>query len=49
VPLSLAALAAREIFSGRATAIPWYALAWYAFDTFIKLKRPDDTADKRSV
>ena len=49
VPLSLAALAAREIFSGRGTAVPWYALAWYAFDSFIKLKRPNDTTDKRAL
>jgi hypothetical protein len=37
VPLGLLALAVREVVSGRAAAVPWYALAWYAFDSFAKL------------
>lgn len=40
-PIALAALAVRELTSGRAVAAPWYVLAWYAFDSFLKLRRPD--------
>lgn len=41
VPLGLAILAAREVIGGRAVAVPWYALAWYAFDSFQKFQGPD--------
>jgi cation transport ATPase len=39
VPVSLAALAVREIVAGRVTAAPWYVFLWYAFDSFMKLGR----------
>jgi hypothetical protein len=39
VPAGFALLALREVLSGRAGAAPWYALAWYAFDSFWKLHR----------
>ncbi|MFN0073823.1 MAG: hypothetical protein ACKVVP_20275 [Chloroflexota bacterium] len=48
VPVSLAALAVREILAGRTPAVPWYALAWYAFDTFGKLRKPDAGSDRDS-
>jgi hypothetical protein len=41
VPVGLAALAARELLVGRAVSAPWYVLAWYAFDSFYKLRRDD--------
>lgn len=41
LPVGLAALAAREVLSGRLTAAPWYALLWYAFDSYTKLQRRD--------
>lgn len=44
VPVGFAALAAREVLAGRAVAAPWYVLAWYAFETFTKLRRPDQPA-----
>ncbi len=39
VPLGLAALAAREVLRGRVGAAPWYTLAYWAFDSFVKLHR----------
>lgn len=42
VPVTLAALAIRQIATGGATAVPWYALLWYAFDSFTKLRRVDE-------
>jgi hypothetical protein len=46
VPLGLAVLAAREVLAGRVTAAPWYALLWYAVDSFIKLQKPGPSADQ---
>jgi hypothetical protein len=40
VPLGLGALALREILAGRVGAAPWYTLAWWAFDSFLKLQEP---------
>jgi hypothetical protein len=40
LPVGLAALAAREFLAGRLIAVPWYALLWYSFDSFHKLKKP---------
>jgi hypothetical protein len=40
VPLGFAVLAAREILAGRLGAAPWYTLAWWAFDSFVKLHVP---------
>jgi hypothetical protein len=40
VPLLLGVWAIRQFFgkaSSRMRIVPWYALAWYAFDTFMKL------------
>lgn len=48
LPVSLAALAVREILAGRGTAVPWYALAWYAFESFVKLRRPAQPSDADS-
>jgi hypothetical protein len=43
VPIGFALLAVREVIAGRVVAAPWYALAWYAFDSYLKLRRPDQT------
>jgi hypothetical protein len=40
VPLGLGALALREVLAGRLGMAPWYTLAWWAFDSFIKLQQP---------
>ena len=40
IPVGFALLALREVLSRRATAAPWYALAWYAFDSYWKLRQP---------
>ncbi len=45
VPLSLGVLAAREVMAGRLAAAPWYVLAWYAFDSFVKLRKPDASGE----
>src|SRR5439155_11541854 len=39
VPLGLGALSVRQAFrdSPRLKQAPWYVLAWYAFDSFVKL------------
>jgi hypothetical protein len=44
LPVGLAALAAREVLSGRAHMAPWYTLAWWAFDSYLKLQRPEVVA-----
>ncbi|MGL4617769.1 DUF5132 domain-containing protein [Chroococcidiopsis sp.] len=43
VPAGLGALALRQILTKglELDEIPWYTLAWYAFDTFIKLNEPE--------
>jgi hypothetical protein len=41
VPVGFGVLALRELVSGRFVAVPWYALAWYAFDSYWKLRRPN--------
>jgi hypothetical protein len=38
VPLGLGALAVREILAGRVGPAPWFTLAWWAFDSFLKLQ-----------
>jgi hypothetical protein len=40
VPIGFAGLAIREIVvnSAHLPAIPWYVLAWYAFDSYLKLQ-----------
>jgi hypothetical protein len=42
VPLFFGLLALRQAFlkSPRLKTAPWYVLAWYAFDSFLKLNRP---------
>ena len=45
VPISFAILAVRQALAGQVTAVPWYALAWYAFDSFVKLRRADPPAE----
>jgi hypothetical protein len=48
VPLLLGLWAMRQFFGksqSRMRIVPWYALAWYAFDTFMKLNAsPADTS-----
>ena len=41
MPLVLGALALRQLLTGagQITAAPWYVLAWYAFDSFLKLNQ----------
>lgn len=46
VPISFAVLAARQILSGQLGSIPGYVLLWYAFDSFMKLRRPDPETDR---
>ena len=43
VPEGLGALALRQILTKglELDEIPWYTLAWYAFDTFTKLNEPE--------
>ncbi|MDV2994526.1 MAG: hypothetical protein N4J56_004180 [Chroococcidiopsis sp. SAG 2025] len=43
VPAGLGALALRQILTKglELDEIPWYTLAWYAFDTFTKLNEPE--------
>ena len=47
VPIGFAALALREVVAGRRTAVPWYALAWYAFDIFYKFRRSNSSGRER--
>lgn len=44
VPVSLAILAAREMLAGRVVATPWYVLAWYAADSYLKLHKSPSSA-----
>jgi hypothetical protein len=46
LPIGLAVLAAREVLSGRAHMAPWYTLAWWAFDSYLKLQRHEVVARK---
>ncbi len=46
VPISFAVLAARQILSGQLGSIPGYVLLWYAFDSFMKLRRSDPGIDR---
>jgi hypothetical protein len=48
LPVGLGALALREVVAGRAGAVPWYVLLWYAFDSFIKLGRPRTPSDDQA-
>lgn len=41
VPVGFAVMAIRQLVTGPVSAVPWYALAWYAFDSFVKLRRTD--------
>nr|OEJ74038.1 hypothetical protein BH720_16560 [Desertifilum tharense IPPAS B-1220] len=43
-PLLLALLSLRQMFSKspRLNTAPWYILAWYAFDSFMKLNSQED-------
>jgi hypothetical protein len=45
VPVGLGVLALREVLAGRAAAAPWYVLAWYAFDSFNKLRPNNQSSD----
>jgi hypothetical protein len=49
VPIGLAGLSARQLlrYGLRFRAIPWYTLAYYAFDTFIKLHSTPPPAEHR--
>jgi len=38
LPVTLGILAVREILAGRVGAAPWYTLAWWAFDSFLKVR-----------
>ena len=44
MPLFLSLLALRQLFSKspRLKTAPWYLLAWYAFDSFLKLNEPPE-------
>jgi hypothetical protein len=44
IPLFLSLLALRQVFSKspRLKRAPWYVLAWYAFDSFLKLNGPGE-------
>jgi hypothetical protein len=41
VPVAFGALAARQLLRdfGQIGSAPWYVLAWYAFDSFLKLQQ----------
>jgi hypothetical protein len=45
LPAALALWAVREILAGRAGPAPWYTLCWWAFDSFLKLKRSPEPPD----
>ncbi len=45
VPVTLGAVALRELLAGRLAPVPWYALLWYAFETFTKLQKPAEGAE----
>jgi heavy-metal-associated domain-containing protein len=38
LPVTLGILALREILAGRVGGAPWYTLAWWAFDSFLKVR-----------
>jgi len=48
VPVGFALLALREIVSGRFATVPWYAFAWYAFDSYWKLRGAKPGDDERA-
>ncbi|BAZ29718.1 hypothetical protein NIES4074_21650 [Cylindrospermum sp. NIES-4074] len=50
-PLGLSLLAARQLMLKglQLEVIPWYVLAWYAFDIFIKLHGTDQTQSENRV
>ncbi|MDJ0598004.1 MAG: hypothetical protein QNJ37_04080 [Crocosphaera sp.] len=50
IPLSFALLAGRQLIvkGWQLGNIPWYVLAWYAFDSFIKLHKIDGGSENRS-
>lgn len=45
VPMGLGALALKQLIDKgfQLDEMPWYTLAWYAFDTFVKLNNPGET------
>lgn len=51
LPAGLAALAVRELIRSEweFQAAPWYVLAWYAFDSFIKLHYTSEPSTKNEV
>lgn len=49
VPAGLFALAARDLLRRGAPRAPWYVLLWYAFDSFIKLRRPAGSGQSPDV
>lgn len=54
LPAALAAIALRQLFAGskHLRSAPWYVLAWYAFDSFIKLNtdaKATSEASKRAA
>jgi hypothetical protein len=51
LPLFLAALALRQFFSGgpRLNTAPWYILAWYAFDSFMKLNAAGEEKEVKTA
>jgi hypothetical protein len=49
IPAGLAVLAAREILAGRAVAAPWYALAWYAYSSYMHHRRPSESQNGRTT
>ncbi len=51
LPLGLGALAMHQLLDKgiELEEIPWYTLAWYAFDAFIKLNNSDDVELSSSI
>lgn len=51
VPALLAAIALRQLFSKskHLKTAPWYVLAWYAFDSFMKLHDMDESPSPKSL
>ncbi|ACB54546.1 hypothetical protein cce_5200 [Crocosphaera subtropica ATCC 51142] len=47
IPFGFGLLAWRQLIlkGWQLETIPWYVLAWYAFDSFIKLQRIDETSE----
>jgi len=50
VPLGLGTLAIHQLLRNgwQVETVPWYVLAWYSFDSFIKLHYTSDPAKKNS-